>query len=62
MASRSFVSSRMIPVDPRHFTKPTACQMGDGTDRPEGQGTGDMQGFARDLFAHRSDSPQLAWW
>lgn len=50
----------MIPVDPRHFTKPTLFQMGDGSALPQGQGTGDMQGFARDLFAHRSDSPQLA--
>jgi phospholipase C len=48
-----------IPVDPRHFTAPTAFQMGDGSTREEAQGSGDMQGFARDLFANRSDSPQL---
>ena len=32
-------------------------QIGDGTEG--GRGTGDMQGFARDLY-HRTDSPQLA--
>jgi phospholipase C len=46
-----------IPVSPRHNFNPTLFQIGDGTDA--GRGTGDMQGFARDLY-NRSDSPQLA--
>jgi phospholipase C len=46
-----------IPVSPRHNFDPVLFQIGDGTDA--GRGTGDMQGFARDLY-HRSDSPQLA--
>jgi Phosphoesterase family len=46
-----------IPVSPRHYFGPVQFQIGDGTDA--GSGTGDMQGFARDLY-HRSDSPQLA--
>ncbi len=46
-----------IPVDPRHYTGPTAFQMGDGT--AAGAGSGDMQGFARDVM-NRTDSPQLA--
>lgn len=46
-----------IPVSPGHSFKSTTFQIGDGTE--QGRGTGDMQGFARDLY-HRSDSPQLA--
>jgi phospholipase C len=46
-----------IPVSPRHNFNPTLFQIGDGT--AAGRGTGDMQGFARDLH-NRSDSPQLA--
>ena len=46
-----------IPVSPRHNFRPTLFQIGDGTEA--GRGTGDMQGFARDLY-NRSDSPQLA--
>ena len=46
-----------IPVSPRHSFNGTLFQIGDGTDA--GRGTGDMQGFARDLYS-RSDSPQLA--
>ena len=46
-----------IPVSPRHNFEPVLFQIGDGTN--EGSGTGDMKGFARDLY-HRSDSPQLA--
>jgi hypothetical protein len=46
-----------IAVDPRHSFKATTFQMGDGTE--QGSGTGDMLGFARDLY-RRSDSPQQA--
>ncbi len=46
-----------IPVSPRHSFNPVQFQIGDGTDA--GRGTGDMQGFAHDLY-HRTDSPQLA--
>jgi phospholipase C len=46
-----------IPVSPRHSYGPTQFQIGDGTE--DGRSTGDMLGFARDLY-RRSDSPQLA--
>jgi phospholipase C len=46
-----------IPVSPRHYFNPVQFQMGDGTEK--GRSSGDMLGFARDLY-HRSDSPQLA--
>jgi phospholipase C len=46
-----------IPVSPRHSYHPVQFQIGDGT--ADGRSTGDMLGFARDLYL-RSDSPQLA--
>ena len=46
-----------IPVSPAHSFHPVQFQIGDGTE--QGRGTGDMKGFARDLY-RRSDSPQLA--
>lgn len=46
-----------IPVSPRHSFNPVQFQIGDGTEA--GRGSGDMAGFARDLY-HKSDSPQLA--
>lgn len=46
-----------IPVSPRHAFDPVQFQIGDGTEA--GRSSGDMLGFARDLY-HRSDSPQLA--
>lgn len=46
-----------IPVSPRHSFDPVQFQIGDGTE--DGLSSGDMLGFARDLY-HRTDSPQLA--
>jgi phospholipase C len=46
-----------IPVSPAHGFHPVQFQIGDGTE--EGRSTGDMKGFARDLY-RRTDSPQLA--
>ncbi len=46
-----------IPVSPRHSFNSVQFQIGDGT--AAGKGSGDMAGFARDLY-HKSDSPQLA--
>jgi phospholipase C len=46
-----------IPVSPAHSFNPVQFQIGDGTE--EGRSTGDMRGFARDLY-RRTDSPQLA--
>lgn len=46
-----------IPVSPRHSFNPVQFQIGDGTEG--GRGSGDMAGFARDLY-RKSDSPQLA--
>lgn len=46
-----------IPVSPGHSFSATMFQIGDGTE--QGRGTGDMLGFARDLY-RRSDSPQQA--
>ncbi len=46
-----------IPANPGHSFKATKFQIGDGTEL--GGGTGDMLGFARDLY-RRSDSPQQA--
>jgi len=46
-----------IPVSPRHNFDPVQFQIGDGTEA--GRSSGDMLGFARDLY-HKSDSPQLA--
>jgi len=46
-----------IPVSPRHSFNAVQFQIGDGTEA--GKGSGDMAGFARDLY-HKSDSPQLA--
>jgi phospholipase C len=46
-----------IPVSPAHSFNATEFQIGDGTQL--GRGTGDMLGFARDLY-RRSDSPQQA--
>jgi len=48
-----------IPTEPRHSYKPVRFQIGDGSGKEEGLGTGDMNGFARDLY-NRSDSPQFA--
>ena len=50
-----------IPVSPAHSFDRTKFQIGDGTDA--GRETGDMLGFARDLY-RRSDSPQqvMAAW
>ncbi len=46
-----------IPVSPAHSFHPVQFQIGDGTE--QGRSTGDMKGFARDLY-RRTDSPQLA--
>ncbi len=46
-----------IPVSPNHHHCPVMFQIGGGT--RETIGTGEMDGFARDL-AHRTDAPQLA--
>jgi phospholipase C len=46
-----------IPVSPRHNFDAVQFQIGDGTE--EGRSSGDMLGFALDLY-HKSDSPQLA--
>jgi len=46
-----------IPVSPAHSFHAVQFQIGDGTE--EGRSTGDMKGFARDLY-RRTDSPQLA--
>jgi hypothetical protein len=46
-----------IPVSPSHSFKSTTFQIGDGTEA--GRSTGEMLGFARDLY-RRSDSPQQA--
>lgn len=54
--ARDIALGTVIPTEPRHSTRPTDFQIGDGTE--EGRGTGDMNGFARDV-ANRSDSPQL---
>lgn len=46
-----------ISVSPRHDFEAVQFQIGDGTN--QGRSSGDMQGFARDVY-HRTDSPQLA--
>jgi hypothetical protein len=55
--TRDLYLGTAIPVSPRHSYRPVQFQMGDGTEG--GRSTGDMLGFARDLY-QRSDSPQLA--
>ncbi|HSJ97685.1 MAG TPA: alkaline phosphatase family protein, partial [Myxococcota bacterium] len=75
VSTRRMGMGTQIPVSPNHHYHehgedhfghgggqgtgrfPVPFQMGDGT--PETNGSGAMQGFARDLL-HRTDSPQLA--
>jgi len=55
--TRDVLVGTAIPVSPRHFFDPVSFQIGDGTET--GLSSGDMLGFARDLYS-RTDSPQLA--
>lgn len=55
--TRDLLIGTAIPVSPRHSFDPVQFQIGDGTE--QGRSSGDMLGFARDLY-HNTDSPQLA--